>query len=59
MVKQKALSNLFVLARFQVGQNLAIQFSRTPLFAPDWSATVNRWYDEVVNMTAANFNGST
>ncbi len=40
--------DLFVYeARFQVGQNLAIQFSTNEMLKANWASMIQSWYDEV------------
>lgn len=38
------------LARFKVGQNLAIQFSTKEMLKVNWTSMIQSWYDEVTAM---------
>ena len=44
------LTNLLNLARFRVGQNIAIEFSTNRGTKADWTDQINGWYNEVVNV---------
>ncbi|EFX62063.1 hypothetical protein DAPPUDRAFT_310405 [Daphnia pulex] len=41
------------VARFKVGQNLAIQFSTVEMKKSNWTSMIQSWYDEVKTMPAS------
>ncbi|XP_046439412.1 venom allergen 5-like [Daphnia pulex] len=41
------------IARFKVGQNLAIQFSTVEMKKSNWTSMIQSWYDEVKTMSAS------